>query len=413
MSKFKVGDKVRCIYAYDSRLDIGVVYTVGDVSRTNNCIIRLKYPYSDYEYHVSRFELVKEEPTVKFRPGDKVRCIDSHGRCHPINQGDGVTVRHIEWGYGGYILYFSDASGGHYDFNFELVKEEPKVKFKAGDRVICINSGDTDLTVGNEYIVSSVNDYLDIIYLRDNRLAYAPCRFELVKEPRFKVGDLVTYESKEWLFGVTKGAIYCVYEISAAEDKIKIKDDVGSLEWFSAWRFDPYKVKPIAAPKPTANEFKVGDLVRFTNNALEWIKEDATPRFVAATRVVKDAGSPIQQVRIYMDRYKEHSWVASEHVKLVAATITLHSEQDNHIDPAHYTQFPIQPLTYIRANDLSFTRGNIIKYATRAGHKAGEEDVKDLEKIIRYAQAEIEAIKRLRDIKNGLSDPTTAWSKAI
>lgn len=49
----------------------------------------------------------------------------------------------------------------------------------------------------------------------------------------------------------------------------------------------------------------------------------------------------------------------------------------------HYKS-KIEPLEYIIANNFDFVRGNIIKYASRAGKKKGEE-INDIKKIIDYA----------------------------
>ncbi len=66
----------------------------------------------------------------------------------------------------------------------------------------------------------------------------------------------------------------------------------------------------------------------------------------------------------------------------------------NEIDtPGHYSRFKIQPAEFIFQNDLEYWRGNIIKYACRAGYKGGwEDEIKDLEKLQRYAQMRINEI---------------------
>ena len=56
---------------------------------------------------------------------------------------------------------------------------------------------------------------------------------------------------------------------------------------------------------------------------------------------------------------------------------------DNQVGGDHYKKQAIQPIEYILANEIPFCEGNIIKYATRWRDKGG---VKDLEKIIQYAQ---------------------------
>jgi len=52
----------------------------------------------------------------------------------------------------------------------------------------------------------------------------------------------------------------------------------------------------------------------------------------------------------------------------------------------HYL-LPIQPVTYIRANNIPFMEGNIIKYITRHRSKNGAEDIK---KIIHYCELILE-----------------------
>jgi hypothetical protein len=53
----------------------------------------------------------------------------------------------------------------------------------------------------------------------------------------------------------------------------------------------------------------------------------------------------------------------------------------------------------IRAYDLNFALGNVIKYTLRAGRKPDEDAVKDLEKAVWYLQNELDAARRLA-VKN-------------
>lgn len=55
----------------------------------------------------------------------------------------------------------------------------------------------------------------------------------------------------------------------------------------------------------------------------------------------------------------------------------------------HYLKCGIMPTTYIRANNLDFFEGNIIKYATRHKEKGGAEDIK---KVIHYAEMILEDV---------------------
>jgi len=49
----------------------------------------------------------------------------------------------------------------------------------------------------------------------------------------------------------------------------------------------------------------------------------------------------------------------------------------------HY-QLKIQPLTYIEANKLTFTEGNIIKYVSRHRNKNGIEDLRKAKHYLEF-----------------------------
>lgn len=67
--------------------------------------------------------------------------------------------------------------------------------------------------------------------------------------------------------------------------------------------------------------------------------------------------------------------------------------------PSHYTKWEIEPITFIMKNGFDFWRGNIIKYASRAGSKlydgmdAVQSEITDLEKVRRYAEMRINQLK--------------------
>jgi len=74
--------------------------------------------------------------------------------------------------------------------------------------------------------------------------------------------------------------------------------------------------------------------------------------------------------------------------------------------PSHYTQYKIEPCTFIMVNRLSFEVGNMVKYACRAGSKLypmpdgsggfldeTESRIIDLEKVRRYAEMEINRLR--------------------
>ena len=68
-------------------------------------------------------------------------------------------------------------------------------------------------------------------------------------------------------------------------------------------------------------------------------------------------------------------------------------------EPNHYTRWTIEPITFTMRNGFEFWRGNIIKYASRAGYKLYggmdkmQSEITDLEKVIRYSQMRINQLK--------------------
>ena len=64
-------------------------------------------------------------------------------------------------------------------------------------------------------------------------------------------------------------------------------------------------------------------------------------------------------------------------------------------EPKHYARWAIEPITYIMRNGFEFWRGNIVKYASRAGYKMYEgktqveSEIIDLKKVQRYCQMRI------------------------
>jgi hypothetical protein len=58
--------------------------------------------------------------------------------------------------------------------------------------------------------------------------------------------------------------------------------------------------------------------------------------------------------------------------------------------PDHYAKWAIEPIVFIMGNQMSFWRGNVIKYVVRAGSKPyvgmtqEESEITDLHKARRY-----------------------------
>jgi hypothetical protein len=75
-------------------------------------------------------------------------------------------------------------------------------------------------------------------------------------------------------------------------------------------------------------------------------------------------------------------------------------------NPAHYTRFVIQPMTFATANNLSGLELNVVKYTVRAPYKNGVEDYR---KAIRCLEMLIETADRKERIASG-EDPCAVWS---
>lgn len=82
---------------------------------------------------------------------------------------------------------------------------------------------------------------------------------------------------------------------------------------------------------------------------------------------------------------------------------------DNVRQPAHYSRYVIEPVTFIGANKLPFDVGNVIKYVCRYDAKNGLED---LEKAKRYVEIVIERVKREQRVANG-ERAQAVWSEII
>lgn len=62
--------------------------------------------------------------------------------------------------------------------------------------------------------------------------------------------------------------------------------------------------------------------------------------------------------------------------------------------PSHYTDGKIEVIEFIEDKNLSFHRGNAVKYICRAGKKDPQKEIEDLQKAIWYINREIRNLKR-------------------
>ena len=75
--------------------------------------------------------------------------------------------------------------------------------------------------------------------------------------------------------------------------------------------------------------------------------------------------------------------------------------------PSHYCDGrKYEPKDVIRDWNLNFNLGNVIKYIARHGKKAGESDLKDLEKAATYLGFEIDYLKQHDDTIQSYEEET-------
>lgn len=61
--------------------------------------------------------------------------------------------------------------------------------------------------------------------------------------------------------------------------------------------------------------------------------------------------------------------------------------------PSHYTDGKIEGIDFILDKKLNFTRGNAVKYISRAGKKNPEKEIEDLQKAAWYINKEIQRLQ--------------------
>jgi hypothetical protein len=67
---------------------------------------------------------------------------------------------------------------------------------------------------------------------------------------------------------------------------------------------------------------------------------------------------------------------------------------DNVNKPAHYTGFSNNAEVIDITENLSFNRGNVVKYVARAGKKTSSNELEDLLKAAWYLQREIDRVSK-------------------
>ena len=103
---------------------------------------------------------------------------------------------------------------------------------------------------------------------------------------------------------------------------------------------------------------------------------------------------------VYNVRY-DNKKAAMKHLRASVKLATVNTTTDiinkntddvNH--PSHYKVGGIETIDYIESKALNYHLGNVVKYISRAGHKASADVLKDLKKAQWYLNRHIAAIEK-------------------
>ena len=146
--------------------------------------------------------------------------------------------------------------------------------------------------------------------------------------------------------------------------------------------------------KVAKTEFSQGDLVRRRDGELIGrmkLKEPIAIATIRGDRTACGRGLFLEETGTYLHDHQ---------LELVARESGPETSTDDIVEqPPHYARWKIEPITFIMRNGFEFWRGNIVKYASRAGFKLYHEqdetqsEVTDLKKVIRYAEMRINQLE--------------------
>ena len=148
-----------------------------------------------------------------------------------------------------------------------------------------------------------------------------------------------------------------------------------------------------------ATKIKVGDKVRLRNGKTYTVTGVSLPDEISDYSVILryKYGCGIYTARGHAST--DGNEYSVDIVEIIPAETSEETTDDIVNKPSHYTQYEIEPVTFIMANRLPFEIGNIVKYACRAGSKLypgqdyKQSRITDLRKVMRYAEMEINRLE--------------------
>ena len=260
MSKFKVGDLVRCIDSLDRAwnqplaLTEGRIYNIAAVSPNGSFSIIDDSGHRG-NYMSKRFELVKEEAvTAKFKAGDRVRCVNDLSTMGEIVNGRIYSVKYCNADGDLCCIVDGDENLGYHAVDrFKLVGNAATAEIKDGDQVRCVNAEHEwplALTEGKVYniITAYPNGSFSIVADDGREGFYMSDRFELIKEEtvtaKFKAGDRVRCSNSFENPSITDGKVYTVIDTNL-NGHPSIIDNDGHCRYYNVRLFELVKDEPV------------------------------------------------------------------------------------------------------------------------------------------------------------------------
>ena len=157
-TRFKPGDKVRCVHGYSNIFVEGVVYNVKECYwDCGSQFVKIWCEWGDCGWDVSRFELVTDQevskPEPEFSVGDKVLLMDCLAEVVSVKQYDTTTLIGVKQGSCFFMVHPHDLQ--HYKQD-EAVADKLTVTVKLDDN---IRTAITQLENRIEYLLSKEPSY--------------------------------------------------------------------------------------------------------------------------------------------------------------------------------------------------------------------------------------------------------------
>lgn len=194
---------------------------------------------------------------------------------------------------------------------------------------------------------------------------------------KFNKGDKVTRIHGDTDFGARNGKTYKVRKTE--NNKIRL-DTVAYWYEASDFELDTKGFESMVNESKVKN-FKVGDKVKRTGPTYENLNIVHGEIYtIRETGLEGFCNISLQEVMGTFESYNFQLYESFE-------------QQNSVSSPSHYNRGTIQPIDFIKDQNLSYDLGCVVKYICRAGFKDPNKHEEDLRKAITYLEHEINSLK--------------------